>query len=270
MATKRPSLKKSTRAISLSADPTTDDALLALPKTFAAAPDMPVGVAQAEISSLARLAAPYTKEFAKIGITADKLLVLARFGARLKQLEAQWQGARAAVSMTAQHRKMLRDGEALDAKLLAGGRWACRRDEVAQAELSRIAEGAGLADTVQDLRDLVAFWQAHPGEIANTDVTPRDLTRAIELADALTVAVEKEANDVAAARAQELRNRCFWAADELAREVREGGRYAFRLVPKIGAKFVSRYRVSAVRRARRKTKGNELPVAAPAPGPAAD
>ena len=65
------------------------------------------------------------------------------------------------------------------------------------------------------------------------------------LADALEPAAEKEDKDVDAAAALELRNRCFWSADKLAKEIREGGRYAFRLQPKIAAKFVSRYRLSA-------------------------
>jgi hypothetical protein len=41
---------------------------------------------------------------------------------------------------------------------------------------------------------------------------------------------------------------------ELAKEIREGGRYAFSDQPKIAAKFVSRHRASANRRSRRKTK----------------
>lgn len=45
-----------------------------------------------------------------------------------------------------------------------------------------------------------------------------------------------------AARAIELRNRVFWASDELAKEFREGGRYAFRGEPTVAAKLVSRYR----------------------------
>jgi hypothetical protein len=164
--------------------------------------------------------------------------------------------------------KSARDNtEALDAKLLAGGRWACRKDPAAQEELSRIAEGSGLEDTIQDLRDLLAFWTEHAAEIAHTDITKKDLARAEKLADELAGAAAHESSDVDAARTLDLRNRCFWAADELASDIREGGRYAFRNEPKIAAKFVSRYRTTAARRTRLKAKSARAEKArAPANG----
>jgi hypothetical protein len=246
-------------------DPTTDEALLRLDPSHAGAPDMPVSVAQREIGSIARLAGARAKELAKVGIDGRKIESLERFGARLLELEKAWQRARRGVRLTAGERKQLAEAEALDAKLLAGGRWACRDDEAAQAELSRIAEGAGLSDTIQDLRDLAAFWGDHAAEIARTKINKKDLARALELADALEPAAEKEEQDAAAACALELRNRCFWAADALAKEIREGGRYAFDTQPKIAAKFVSRYRTGLVRRSRRKAKDKELASDAGAP-----
>jgi hypothetical protein len=166
------------------------------------------------------------------------------------------------VQLTPTQRKLRDEAEALDAKLVAGGRWGCRKDPAAQEELSRIAEGSGLADTIQDLCDLGAFWSEHEAELGATDITKKDLARAEQLADALEDAAANEVSDVGAAHAMELRNRCFWAADELAKELREGGRYAFRDQPKIAAKFVSRYRASANRRSRRKAKAAK---ATPAP-----
>jgi hypothetical protein len=60
-----------------------------------------------------------------------------------------------------------------------------------------------------------------------------------------------------AALAFELRNRTFWAADQLAAEIRQGGRYAFRDTPKIAARFVSHYRTALVRRSRRKAAAKQ-------------
>ena len=235
-------------------DPASDEALRALDIAYAAAPDMPVAIAIAETASLARLAGARKAAFAKIGIPAERVDLLATYAKRLSALQKTWQRARGSVRLSATEKELLTEAEALDTKLLAGGRWACRRDKDAQEELSRIAEGAGIADTVQDLRDLVDFWAEHKTERASTDITDKDLVRASALADQLDAAAATEESNIDAASALELRNRCFWAADELSKEVREGGRYVFRLEPKTAAKFVSRYRASVARRAKRKAK----------------
>ncbi|WP_437598653.1 hypothetical protein WMF28_38445 [Sorangium sp. So ce590] len=242
--------------------PTSEEALLALDPIYATGPDMPVSVAERELTSLARLAQAQEARLSRIGITADKMALLARFARRLGALEKAWQKARGAVKLTSAQRRLRDEAEALDAKLVAGGRWGCRNDAAAQAELSRIAEGSGLADIIQDLRDLVDFWDEHEGALGVTDITRKDLDRAKALADALEDAAANEASDASAAHALELRNRCFWAADELAKEIREGGRYAFRDQPKIAARFVSRHRTTLNRRSRRKAKAAE-PLAAP-------
>ncbi|WP_437546331.1 hypothetical protein WME97_42000 [Sorangium sp. So ce367] len=249
-------------------EPTSDEALLALDSAYASAPDMPASVAERELTSLARLAHTQQSRMSRIGITSDKVDLLARFARRLGALEKGWQRARGAVTLTSAQRKLRDEAEALDAKLVAGGRWGCRNDDAAQAELSRIADGSGLSDTIQDLRDLVDFWSDHEGALGVTDVTTKDLARATALADALEHAAANEASDASAAHALDLRNRCFWAADELAKEIREGGRYAFRDQPKIAAKFVSRYRTNVRRRSRRKAQATE-PVAAPELSPEA-
>ncbi|WP_434044173.1 MULTISPECIES: hypothetical protein [Sorangium] len=253
-SSKTPAPKQTKRPAAQAHDPASDEALLALGPTYAAAPDMPVSVAERELTSLSRLAHAQQARFARIGITADKVDLLARFARRLGALEKAWQKARGAVKLTAAQRKLRDEAEALDAKLVAGGRWGCRNDAAAQAELSRIADGSGLADTIQDLRDLVDFWSDHESALGVTDVTRKDLDRAIALADALEDAAANEASDASAAHALELRNRCFWAADELAKDVREGGRYAFRDQPKIAARFVSRHRATLNRRSRLKSK----------------
>ncbi|AUX48100.1 uncharacterized protein SOCE26_096300 [Sorangium cellulosum] len=265
-STKKAPASKAKRSSTPPADPTSDEALLALDSTYAASPDMPASIAERELTSLARLARAQQARLSRIGITADRVDVLARFARRLGALEKAWQRARGAVKLTSAQRKLRGEAEALDAKLLAGGRWGCRKDPAAQAELSRIAEGSGLVDTIQDLRDLVAFWSEHEADLGVTDITRKDLQRATALADALEDAAANEASDASAAYALELRNRCFWAADELAKDVREGGRYAFRDQPKIAAKFVSRHRMSIKRRSRKKATVTES-AAAPELGP---
>jgi hypothetical protein len=235
-------------------DPTSPAALRALTPDYAVAPDMPIGVAITELGSLSRLAKTSQGRLTAIGLGPEVTARVARFGKQLGACEDAWQEARAAVRLTASERADLAEAEALDDKLVAGGRWGCRKDPDAQKELSDIAEGSGLRDTVNDLRAGADFWRHHASKRSQTDVTDEDLRRAIALADALEPAAQKEEADVGAAQALELRNRCFWAADELAKEVREGGRYAFRKQPKVAARFTSRYRAEANRRSRKKAK----------------
>jgi hypothetical protein len=172
----------------------------------------------------------------------------------LQQREKAWQRARQGIALSSAERKLVEEAETLRGRLVAAGRWACRADSEAQAELTRIAEGGSLADTVQDLVDLRLFWKEHEDQIRYTRIRKTDLPRADELVKKLRPAAEKEAQDGDAALALELRNRVFWAADALAKEIREGGRYAFDETPKLAAKFVSRYRTAAVRRSRKKAK----------------
>lgn len=259
--------KKQAAARPRSADPASNEALRALPADYGDAPDMPVGVAVAEFAALHRLARTVAAPLEKVGITAQQRDTLGRLVTRLKSLEAAWQRARASVRLGAGERQKLADAEALNKQLLAGGRWALRKDAAAQAELSRIAEGAGLVDTIADLRELVTFWSRRASAMKYTDITSRDLTRASSLADVLEDAAAKETDSLDAATKLNLRNRCFWAADELCRELREAGRYAFRLEPKIAAKFTSRYRISANRRTRQKPKNEQPATPAPAPAP---
>jgi hypothetical protein len=234
--------RKTARASARAAppDPTSDESLLALAVDYADAPDIPVEIARRELSSLVRLAKRCGADLARVGIGPDTIELAARFKG---------------VVLKATVRKLLAEAEHLDAKLVAAGRWALRRDPAAQAELTRIADGSGLVDTIQDLRDLQVFWEEHAEHLGSTLVTKKDLARAGALAEILEPAAEKEAAELEATQAQVLRNRAFWAAHELAQDIREGGRYAYATNPKMAAKFVSRHRAATVRRSR--SKGNQ-------------
>lgn len=259
MAAKKPAAapKSSRKTVPSAAahDPTSDDALRALPAKFASPPDMPIEVAIREWTGLANQAKALAKAFGAIGLGADTIGLMGGFAKRLAANEKRWQVARTGVAISAKERKLLAEAEALDSKLLAGGRWALRHDEDAQRELSRIAEGSGLRDTVDDLRDLGDFWKANREALSQTRITEADLKRAAELAETLAPAAEKEAGDLDAAAALELRNRTFWAGDRLAKDIREGGRYAFNDQPKLASKFVSRYRSTQQKKSRKKGKG---------------
>jgi hypothetical protein len=178
-------------------------------------------------------------------------------------LERQWQHARSRALSTAKKRALRAEAEKLKTQLLRAGEWACRKDEHAMNELARIREGTGLADTIQDLFDLSDFWIKHSMQMIFTKITANDLARAQTMAMLLRDTAGEEGASSDAATALALRNRCFWAADALAREVREGGRYAFDDQPKIAAAFVSRYRSDAVRRHRQRKAQPPLPAPPP-------
>lgn len=262
--------KKPTRAAKpskkIELDPASDEALRALDPKFAEPPDMPVAIAQGEFASLARLGRSFAAELAKVGIGADQVEALARLAKRLAVLQERWEAARSDVVMSKAEHKALAEAEALDAKFVAGGRWACRDDADAQVKLDRIVEGSGLADTLQDLRAELDFWKDRAEQLKFTDITAKDLKRAEELIVKLEGAAEKEDGDASAARTLGLRNRCFWAADRLAKLIREGGRYAFRLEPPVAAKFSGRYRTMAVRRSRNAARAKKQPRVDGAPG----
>lgn len=263
-APKKPAAKKTTPTPTPPPDPTLDASLLALPLTYADPPDIPVDIARRELASLARLARLCAPELAKVGIPAETIDLAARFAGVLGRKQKAWERARGGVALTAAQRKLLVEAEQLDTKLVAAGRWALRRDPAALAELSRIAEGSGLVDTLQDLRDLQVFWEEHAEHLGRTLATPKDLARAAVLVTQLEPAAEKESVELDAVQAQELRNRAFWAAHELAQEIREGGRYAHAGNPKLAARFTSRYRGALQRRTRAKTKRTRT-TAAPTP-----
>jgi hypothetical protein len=266
-ATSKRTPKRSAAAITPTPppDPTSDAALLSLAASFADPPDIPVDVAHRELASLVRLAKLCATDLAKVGITAETIELAARFAAVLASKQKAWLRARQGVALTAAERKLLEEAERLDAKLVAGGRWALRRDPAALAELGRIAEGSGLVDTIADLRDLQAFWHEHAEHLGRTLITPKDLARAAVLVGKLGSATEKESANVDAARALDLRNRAFWAAHALAQDIREGGRYTYATTPKLAAKFTSRYRTAAVRRNRTKNKRAAAAAITPAP-----
>jgi hypothetical protein len=249
--------------------PTSDASLWALDARFEVRPDMPIPIALRELRKLAAFGEANARVFDKLGL-GPELALLRRFGARLQALQAAWLAARQVVARSGAERRLLAEAVALDAKLVAGGRWACRDDGDAQAALDRIAAGSGPEGTLEALRDGLKFWHSHAARRGFTDITDEDLERAEALLPQLEGVVEKETADRDATLARALRNRCYWAADKLAKTIREGGRYAFRQYPAIVAKLTSRHRAAIQRRSRRlartkKTAAPTRPDGAPTP-----
>jgi hypothetical protein len=251
MATKKATRAKKTSKSTKKPSETSDEALLAKPASYADAPDIPIAVAIQESKKLAALATKERAALLRVGVerrTLDALPVLSK---RFAELERAWTKERQRTAPSVAKRKDVADAEAIKREMLDAGAWACRKDAGAIDELAKIREGTGIVDLIQDLRDLVEFWRARPKEMKFTRVTDRHLSRGRKLADSLSAGLDTDGD---APRAQELRNRCYWTLDELAKEVRSGGRYAFTAQPKIAAQFVARYKAERARAARRRSK----------------
>jgi hypothetical protein len=247
-------------------DPKRDAALLMLPSSYAESPDMPVAIAIAELDALHRLATKEARTLARFGVAARQTNELGAYVKELALRERTWTVERDATA-SAEGKALREEADLLKRKMLAAGEWALRHDEDALHELARIRQGSGLPDTIEDLHQLSYFWTRHAHEMKVTKLTPKDVTRAAELAELLGDAVAEEVSNTQASRARELRNRCFWAATALASEIRQGGRYAFNEEPKTAARFVSRYRQEHNRKARRKANHVQAPAVSPAAPP---
>lgn len=254
--------KKTTKR---SKGPASEEALLAAPAAYAAPPDMPVDVAIREWRQLASVARKLQATLGKIGLEKSSAATLAALADALDTRERAWQKTRPS---TGKVKKLRSEAETLKRSMLAAGEWALRDDNGALEELARIREGTGLVDTLNDLRELAAFWKTHASALSKTRLKSTDVVRAPALASELGTLADEEHANTDAAQALELRNRCFWTGDALAKEIRKAGRYAFHDQPKIAARFSSRYqadksRIETVRRRKGASAGASQPSAGP-------
>ena len=118
------------------------------------------------------------------------------------------------------------------------GRYLLRKDPKAQARLDQIAEGEGLADLIQDLKDLADFAVANAKVLAAAPRLPKDaVAQARTLAASLTDGVDSAgAND-----AQARRNQVYAVLASAVDEVRAGARFLFHDEPKLLAPMLSHY-----------------------------
>ncbi len=144
-------------------------------------------------------------------------------------------------------------GYAERAELLAACRFNLREERAAQGTLSAIAQGEGVPDLVQDLRDLAELVERHRPAFAadqsfNADEAP-ELARS--LAAEIEAGLSSERLSTSQAAAKLLRDRAYTYLDDLVAELREAGRYAFRKDSAVAARFASAYLRRKRRRSRR-------------------
>ncbi len=179
----------------------------------------------------------------------------------LREAEAEWRAVRARRTPEAFKRDRA-EAEALKRDLLAAGRYLLRHDGDAQAELSLIVEGDGLADLVSDLDALARFADARRKALRAADL-PGGLAGAIkrsrQLARGLSEAASDEASDASAGEALGRRNRCCALVAEALDEIRAAARYAFRHEPRSLAPYRQTYQAAKQARSRGPAVGEPAP-----------
>jgi hypothetical protein len=151
----------------------------------------------------------------------DLVQTLAR---ALNAIERDWQLSRTDLKLRSK-KTVRQEAEALRAQLVASGRYLCRGDAAALAEVERISRGQGLADLVQDLEDMPAHMATHAALWKLDLHLPADAARRMRgYHDELAALVDSEG----ALAAREKRNLLFWALDASVTQVREAARYLLR------------------------------------------
>lgn len=139
----------------------------------------------------------------------------------------------------------------LRAEMMAEARFVFRQDTKAQAALDHIQEGNGLADLVQDLRELAVMVEQNKAAFEKAGLDPdAKAARARAVSSQLTVYVAtRRSADRANAGALETRDRAATLLADTMAEIRACAAFALRKQPRLLAKFRHAYK------SRRKTGG---------------
>lgn len=227
-------------------------------------PDMPVAVVLQEAHDLNALLRDerVRARLVSVGLAQADVDGLPAAEGALRAAQSAWAVSRDRSKSDAQKDREAR-GAALRAELVAACRWNLRDDRRAQAVLSVVQGGEGVADLVQDLEDLAALLTQHvPSFEADQSFdAPAQAEAARGLAAEIRAGVSQSRDASAQQGAKSLRDRAFTHLDDLSARVREAGRYAFRGEPATAARFTSAYK----RRKRRRAAGGAEPAPAPAP-----
>ncbi|MBS2026322.1 MAG: hypothetical protein JST54_00340 [Deltaproteobacteria bacterium] len=222
------------------------------------APILPIPVAILEARRLFKEACKFRPRFQKLPDfnLADLDTLPARTDA-LDSAQKDWLDARLDKSSSTRSKTGDRTAaEALRSKLMSAGRYLLRKDPKAQAKLDQIAEGEGLADLIQDLKDLADFVEANAKVFESAPNLPKDAAaQARTLAASLTDGVDSAgAND-----AQARRNQVFAVLESAVDEVRSAARFLFHDDPKALGPMLSHYAADKMRR-KRQADGGKAPA----------
>jgi len=188
-------------------------------------PPFTVSIAIADAETLVKLAKPAARALATVpGFESSLLTGLTEYRAALVDAEKSWERSRAATAGGAVQRA-IHDAETLKADIMSSARYLLRHIPSAQRRLDRIAEGTGLDDLADDLRQLAKLFEEFRTAFAADTSLPRQAAeKARALADSILVGANSEAADAALAR----RNLTFWLVVYTSSELRAALRYVWR------------------------------------------
>ena len=215
------------------------------------APNIPIAVALQEASDLSVLLSDneVASTMATIGVHAEQIERLAQLIEVCRDAQSQWMIARDRSKDQAQKEREAA-GADMRTELIAACRWNLRENNTAQATLSAIASGAGVADLVQDLADLGELILKHAASFAMDSTL--DPTKTAETAHstaaALADGLSGERYDQTQRKAKALRDRTYTLLADEVTDLRGAGRYAFRNTPKMLRNFGSQHRRRLQRR----------------------
>lgn len=226
-------------------------------------PDLPVAVYLHEKDQLLSLVREpgVRDQMLGVGLPADFDQDFATRLATLREAQQAWwlgSSRRKPADQAAEELALRADiDEALDQL-----RWFGRKDRNLQAVVDRIADGTGIADLLADGDDTAALLDQHKSLFDTvTSFSPsshasglRDRTARVR-AGQIGFRNDRSQNELV-----EARDRAFTWCDELASELQEAGRFAFRKDPSMKTRFGSAYVRSRSRRARNAKKAVQPPT----------
>lgn len=214
--------------------------LLAIPASDVRSPDVRMAVYHQDTNDLATVvAAPViAAKLQSVGIASDRLESLPVALDACRMAQSQWVVANDRGKPEAQkEREEL--GYAHRSEVVAACRWNLRDNRTAMATLGVIAEGDGIPDLIQDLRDVAVLAEANVAAFEKDESfdAPAAIETCRSLASDITAGQSAFATSAEAAAARDLRDRAYtwlWGIDA---DVRAAGRYAFRNDPEQVSRF---------------------------------
>jgi len=232
-------------------------------------PAMPIAMGLQEANDLATVCAKaeVRAKLQTVGLQVARLDELPNVVDATRAAQSEWVVVRDRSKKDAQ-RELEEQATVQRSEMMDACRWNLRNDRVGLAVVAAIAEGDGIEDKIQDLRDLAKLVEGRlPTFAADTTFdAPNAVTRAISLANDTATGLSRGRLTDEQSRAKDLRDRAYTYLANLVSDVREAGRYAYRDDRAMGARFASAYLRRKRKRATNRAATPAQPTA-PTSGP---
>ena len=216
-------------------------------------PNIPVAIVHQEAHDLLALCEDdvVRAKLLSVGLDASYLDGLGQAIGASRHAQSRWVVARDQSKPDAQKAREA-EGAELRRSALDACRWNLRRSRLALDAVSRISDGEGVADLVQDLSDLATLIRANLAAFeADTSFDASAVAeQALQLSAEIQAGLSESRDRRSQVQAIDLRDRAITHLSAHVNEVREAGRYAYRDDEAMARKFASAYNR---RRSRKKT-----------------